>query len=144
MKMKQQQLVDLLHDRGWRIKRSLKDLSPSRRTEAQGISIHALSQTGYILSIQAGEGYGSMPRCLADEYDSVEFAIWKDHDHGRPGQYIEPDGTFSRDSGVTRFAYLEELLDAISNIESWIKGNEPVPVPRCAIQRNNAPYKDVN
>ena len=145
MSMTQESLVALLLSRGWRIVMELKDLPETRGTfaaESRGISIQAISLTGYVLSIQAGEGLYSSPRRRADSYNQVEFAIWKTYDDlgSRTGPYIK-DGRISRDGDqVYGFETFKTLLRAIELIETWVLGNEP----EISIHRNNAPYRDLN
>jgi len=135
--MTQDQLTKLLGERGWKVS-DIRD-----RASSCGLSIHATSPAGYLLSIQGGEGLRSKPRRKTEEYTEVEFAIWKVEGEGtRSSRFIKDSRINQTNDDVYNYETYEVLMRAIELIESWIPGNDPPDM--LAICRDNAPYRDLN
>jgi len=139
--MTQDLLVKLLIDRGWRVISDRSDVEELWR-DSRGISIHALSPNGYILSIQAGFGLHSIPGAPAESYTGVEFAIWKSlDDEGRRHSDFITDVRIHSNDKVVNYSDFGHLKKAIELIERWTQANPP---EQLKVYRSEAPHRDIN
>lgn len=139
--MSQESLVELLTERGWTVvshkekhNQQMAELTKDRDLDPmldmrKGISFHAISPTGYTLSLQAGTHNYAEPRRFAEEYESLEFAIWRARDGGaKDGPFIK-DYRLHDGDDVVGWADFDKVMKAIEIIESWTPGNGPAQAP---------------
>jgi hypothetical protein len=93
--------------KGWKI---IKTLSSIHRDD-YGIFIHSQYRNGLEISIIAGEGLYSSPRKKAEEYNSVEIAIFKG-DNWITSTFEKTDGEH-----VQGWMNIKELIRIINQIE---------------------------
>jgi hypothetical protein len=137
--MTQASLTELLLGRGWQVnnRRDEHNANMMKITHGKpdvpgldmrkGISMHAISPTGYLLSLQASFGNYCDPRGFAEEYESLEFAIWKVPSNGtrKDGPFVQDRRLHDHDD-VVGWADFDKVMLAIEIIESWKDGVGPL------------------
>ena len=129
-------LITWFCSRGWTATGKRHE-HPAGSITTRGISIHAHSPTGYVLSIQAGFGTYSIPNHFAVEYSAVEIAVWVDIAvwDGKPSPLLEEVKLTGGDP-VARVDR-EELIKVVQEIENMGKPpKKKKPLPR----RENPPW----
>lgn len=132
----QDSLTFLLESRGWRVTDLRGESKKLPEDMHKGIAMWAASPTGYILSLQAGAANYCNPKAYAEQYESLEFAVWKHGPDGKKdGPYVR-DRTITGNDDVVGWADWDKIMQTIHTIESWTNGRGP----SMGIERSEAPW----